>query len=173
MNITLAITNELTKELMSILDADATHIESTLGYLNNLRSSLIRRDESTLAQLLGDITGQQESRAAFEKRRLKFMCTAAEVLGCRTEQVNLSRLLDHLPRDVCAQITRRKAALGHLVVKLKTEYFATAMLLGECSRFNRALLDSIFGNRCKGVSTYNASGQTQRLQDSGYVAMQF
>ena len=64
-------------------------------------------------------------------------------------------------------------ALQKLVEKLKTEYTATAALLGECSRFNRMLLDSIVGSRCKGVATYNASGQMKRPNGSGFVAMQF
>ena len=98
----------------------------------------------------------------------------AAMIGCLPEQVNLSRIMEHLTPVLRQQVVCSDNRCSQsLSTKLKTEYTATAVLLSECSRFNRMLLDSIVGSRCKGVATYNASGQMKRPGGSGFVAMQF
>ena len=71
------------------------------------------------------------------------------------------------------QVAERQQILSKLVDKTQNGIYGDSMLLSECSRFNRMLLDSIVGSRCKGVATYNASGQMKRPNGSGFVAMQF
>jgi hypothetical protein len=173
MNITSSDTDKLTEELLAILDAETQNLEATLGYLSNLRVNVIRRDESALTCLLESITIEQEGREAAETRRQKFRQLAAEVLGCRVDQVTLTRFMERLSEEMRSKVAQRKAVLERLVTKLKTEYAATTMLLNECSRFNRILIDSIIGSRCKGTTMYNANGQTQRQGGSGFVTMQF
>lgn len=81
--------------------------------------------------------------------------------------------MEHVSEEMRPKVAQRKAVLEQLIGKLKTEYAATALLLSECSRFNRLLLDSIFGSRGKGAMMYNASGQTQQHNGGGFITMQF
>ena len=164
---------ELIEELLALLDADAVRLEITLSNLNNLRAGVIKRDEAALGQLLETIKTQQDDRDAVENKRTMLRHIAAAAFGCTPEQVNLSRIMEQLPPLSRQKVAQRQQTLARLVEKLKTEYTATAILLNECSRFNRMLLDSIFGNRCKGVTTYNASGQTRRQGGGGFITMQF
>lgn len=173
MNVVDITINSLIEELSAILDADAEHIETTLGNLNDLRAGLIRRSEPGLEQLLETVRQRQDQREAVEAKRQKFRHVAAKILGCRSDQVNLTRFMEHLPQKQQEDLMLRKTRLENLVSKLKTEYMATATLLSECSRFNRMLIESIIGNCCKGATTYNSSGQTQRHNGSGFVTMQF
>jgi hypothetical protein len=164
---------ELIEELLALLDTDAVRLEMTLSTLNKLRAGVIKRDEAGLEQLLETLKSQQDDRDAIENKRSKLRHIAAVAFGCADEEVNLSRIMEHVPPLSRQKVAQRQQTLARLVEKLKTEYTATAVLLNECSRFNRMLLDSIFGSRSKGVATYNASGQMKRPNGSGFVAMQF
>lgn len=164
---------ELIEELLSLLDADAVRLEITLRYLNDLRAGVIKRDEAAMAQLLETVKAEQNDRDALEDKRTALRRIAAAAFGCTADEVNLSRIMEYVMPPLRQQVAQRQQRLARLVEKLKTEYTATAMLLNECSRFNRMLLDSIIGSRCKGVATYNASGQMKRPNGSGFVAMQF
>jgi len=173
MNIASHGIEELIEELLALLDADAVRLEITLSHLNNLRAGVIKRDEAGMEQLLETVRTEQDERDAIEQKRNKLRQVAAAAFGCAAEEVNLSRIMEYLTPVLCQQVAQRQRTLMRLVEKLKIEYTATAMLLNECSRFNRMLLDSIVGSRCKGVATYNASGQMKRPNGSGFVAMQF
>jgi hypothetical protein len=164
---------ELIEELLALLDADVVRLETALSTLNNLRAGVIKRNEAALAQLLETIKAQQDDRDAIENKRSELQQIAAAAFGCTPEQVNLSRIMEQLPPLSRRKVAQRQQTLARLVGKLKTEYAATAVLLNECSRFNRMVLDSIVGSRCKGVATYNASGQLKRQNGSGFIAMQF
>jgi hypothetical protein len=78
-----------------------------------------------------------------------------------------------LSQEMRQEVAQRKTILERLVAKLRTEYMATAMMLSECSRFNRMLIDSIIGSRHSVTTTYNANGQTQRHDVSGFIVAQF
>jgi hypothetical protein len=172
MNITSSGIEELIEELLALLDADVVSLETTLSHLNNLRAGLIKRNEAAMEQLLETIKAGQDDLKVIENKRSKLRHIAAAVFGCTAEEVNLSRIMEHLTPVLRQQVAQRQQTLTRLVEKLKTEYTATAMLLKECSRFNRMLLDSIVGSRCNGVATYNASGQMKRPDGSGFIAMQ-
>jgi hypothetical protein len=174
MNITENVIVELVEELLVVLDADAASLETTLEHLNNLRAAVIRRNETSLEQLLETIKSQKDDRDALENKRNNLRHILAEKIGCLPEQVNLSRIMENLTPVMRQKLKQRQQTLMRLVEKLKTEYTATAILLSECSRFNRVLLDSIIGSRCNSnITTYNASGQMKRPNGSGFVAMQF
>jgi hypothetical protein len=164
---------ELIEELLALLDADAIRLESTLSHLNHLRAGVIKRDEAAMEQLLEAIKAEQDDRDAIENKRNKLRQIAAAAFGCTAEELNLSQIMKHLTPLLRQQVAQRQQTLARLVEKLKTEYTATAVLLNECSRFNRMMLDSIVGSRCRGVATYNASGQMKRPNGSGFVTMQF
>jgi hypothetical protein len=163
---------ELIEELLALLDADAVRLESALSHLNNLRAGVIKRNEAAMEQLLETIKAQQDDRDAIESKRHALRQIAAAVFGCTAEEVNLSLIMKHLTPALRQQVSQRQQTLAWLVEKLKTEYTATAVLLNECSRFNRMVLDSIVDGRCRGVATYNAIGQMKRPSGSGFIAMQ-
>jgi hypothetical protein len=164
---------ELIEEFLALLDADAVRLEATQGYLNTLRAGVIKRDEAAMIQLLETVSAEQDDRDAIENKRRSLRQIAAVAFGCTAEEVNLSRIMEYATPPLRQDVLRRQQTLTRLVEEFKTEYMATAILLNECSRFNRLLLDSIVGGRCRGVTTYNASGQMKRPNGSGFIAMQF
>ena len=48
-------------ELLAVLDTDIQHIQQSLSYLNELRSLVIKRDDTALGTLLGVIRAGSDS----------------------------------------------------------------------------------------------------------------
>ncbi|MHC4500298.1 MAG: flagellar export chaperone FlgN [Planctomycetota bacterium] len=160
-------------ELLVVLDKDIQHIQESLSRLNELRSLVIKRDDAALDGLLEKIRVESDGYAANELKRQSIRKELAIALGCNFEQMTLSRLEAALSEGKEAQVSRRKTRLRSLTKDLKKEQLSTALLLSECARFNRLLLNSIFDLGKTGTTTYNSSGATSRQSDTAFVNLQF
>jgi protoporphyrinogen oxidase len=164
---------ELAKQLAGVLDMDIENLKKTIDILDQLRAKIIKRDEHGLEELLNLVESQQDWRAANETRREQIRMKAARVLGCRTEQVNLSKLISTLYGRQSNELAQKQRTLSSLVSRLRAEFISTVSLVGECSRLNKLMLNAIMNGRNRQNSTYNASGVTQNQDRSGLVNMQF
>jgi len=160
-------------ELLVILDKDIEHIQESLLRLNELRSLVVKRNEADLCRLLESIQGGLDSYRSHELKRESVRKDLAYALGCKLEQVTLSKLEAVLPEEQKAQVIAKRAELGTLTEELKKEYLSTAMLLSDCARFNRQLLKSVFDLGKMGVVYYNSKGSTKRGMTKAFVNLQF
>lgn len=159
-------------ELLAILDTDIEHVQDSLTRLNELRSSVIKRDEVALCRLLENIRAETDSYAANESKRQAVRKDLAKALGCKIEQVTLSELEHRSPEERQAQLTERKVKLRTLIKQLKKEHLSTAMLLAESARFNRMLLRAIFDLGKVSPVTYSPDGQAKQQTDMALVNLQ-
>jgi len=159
-------------ELLGVLDKDIEHVEQSLTHLNDLRSFVIKRDSVALGQLLEKIRAQVDNYVANELKRLSLRKELADAFGCEPEQLNLSRLEANAVEQDKAQISRRKTKLARLTNKLREEHIATAMLLAECGRLNRLLINTIFNTAVNSALTYDSKGSTARQTDKAFVNLQ-
>jgi hypothetical protein len=159
-------------ELLKGLDADAQHLQDSLSLLHELRALVIKRDEVALRRLLktiqirpkGIATGASQCESARER--------LAKLLGWEVGETTLSRIETVVSGKLRLDIAQRKARLMSLTESLRTEYSRTAMLLSECARFNRLLLDNILqSGRATGV-TYTPDGTTKQQSQTAFVNMQ-
>jgi hypothetical protein len=160
-------------ELLAVLDKDILHIQDSLSQLNELRSLVIKRDDTALAKLLRSIRAEADSYAANESKRRSVRRELAGVFSCSLEEMTLSRLETILPEQKKVQVSDKKASLRALIRQLKREHSSTAMLLSECARFNSLLLRTIFGVGKTGTVTYNPDGAARRQIDTTLVNLQF
>ena len=135
----------LVEELSEILAEEICQIELTLVRLDELRGAVIKRDESGLRALLESIQNEGSSYRLVELRREVVRRRAAEVLGCGADEVNISRICQHVGERERELLTDRQEKLAGLVNRLRVEHSCTRILLNECSRFNKMLLRGIFG----------------------------
>jgi len=161
-------------ELLKYTEADAQRLQNSLSLLDELRKLVIKRDEAGLHKLLkaiqvlptkggADIQSQREA----ARRRL------AEMLGWEIRETTLSRLETVVSEARRHAIAERKAQLMSLTMSLRTEYSRTAILLSECARFNRLLLDNILkSGRITGV-TYTSDGSKKQQSQTAFVDMHF
>ena len=167
----ISIENKI-DELLAVLDTDIQHIQESLSYLNELRSSVIKRDDSALGKLLELIRGKSESYRSHEVRRQSVRKELADALGCGFEQVTLSRLEADLPEEKREQVARKKVELKSLIQQLQKEHLSTALLLSECARINRSLLKEIFDMGNSKTVYYGSNGAAKRQSDTAFVNLQ-
>lgn len=160
-------------DLLVVLDRDIQHIQESLSRLNELRSLIVKHDNTALGKLLESIQTESDSYKSNELKRQAIRRELATVFGCSLEQMTLSMLEAELGGEKKAQVAEKKAMLKVLTEQLKKEHLSTSLLLSDCARFNNVLLRSIF-KLCKtGTITYDASGFSKRQTDSGFVNLRF
>ena len=160
-------------QLLVVLDRDIHRMEETLSRLNELRSLVVKQDDTSLRQLLENIQAESNSYKDNELKRQTLREELAIMIGCGLEQMTLSRLEAELFGWRKTEVAERKAKLQTLVRKLKKEHFSTAILLSDCARFNSVLLKSIFELGGTGVMTYSPRGFAERQTNTAFVNLRF
>jgi hypothetical protein len=160
-------------ELLAVLDRDIQHIQESLSWLNELRSLVVKHDNTTLGKLLESIQAESESYKCNELKRQSIRRELATAFGCSLEQMTLSALEAELGGEKRVQVADRRAVLKALTGQLKKEHLSTSLLLSDCARFNSVLLKSIFDICKTGTITYDSNGSTKRQTDGGFVNLRF
>ena len=154
--LTVEFTN-LVDQLLGILDQDIDRLSMTLSMLDDLRGMLIKRDDAGLGKLLEDARLQSAQFTSVERSRQQIRAKLASLVGCTPAEMTLTALSEILTGQMRDDVLNRRQQLGDLVEKMQGEHMSTSMLIGECSRFNRLMLQSLFGGKSEGT-TYNRAG---------------
>jgi len=160
-------------ELIAVLDRDIQQMQESLSRLNELRSLVIKHDDAVLGKLLERIQSRSDSYKCNELKRQSIRKELAIILGCRVEQITLSRLEAELTGEKKAQVAERKTKLRLLADELKKEHLSTSLLLSDCARFNSVLLKGIFELGKAGTITYDSNGFAKRRTYRRLVNLQF
>lgn len=160
-------------ELLTVLDEDIRHVRQSVSRLDELRSLVVKRDQEALGELLESIRKESQEYSTNESKRESMRKDLAAVLECEVGDMTLSRLESALDDAKGAEVARRKTELRSLTEELKTEYMRTAMLLSDCTRFNRSLLRGILELGNTGAATYGSDGATRIQNDSVFVSLEF
>jgi hypothetical protein len=144
-------------EVHAFLDTQTAYVQQTLERLDVLRAAVIRRDENALEELSGQVQHESLRKAQYDRSMHQLRQTLSVLLDCPAEAVCLSRFCEHLPAEARQATAIRQDTLRGLVRRLNNELCATDGLLRECARFNRVLLNSLFGNNQQ-ADTYDARG---------------
>ena len=164
---------EKVDELLVCLEIDLRHMRESLSDLDELRSLVIKRDDTSLEKLLENIQAKSSRYANHESHRQSMRKELADILCFDFEKMTLSALKAHLPEAKREQVTRMQRQLRELTGELKKEHLRTTLLLSECARFNSLVLRSIFDLGQTGAVYYNSSGATKRQMDTAFVNLQF
>jgi hypothetical protein len=159
--------------LLIVLDEEAQRMRANLERLNELRALVVKRDETSLKKLLNVIQSESGRFRDNELKREQLRAELASIFGCDLRQMTLSRLADELSGEKRDKVIETRTALQALGRKLKNEYLSTMMLLSECARFNRTLLNNILNLGQTGNVTYNSNGSTDRRGRTAFVNLQF
>ncbi len=159
--------------LLDVLDEDIRHVETTLVKLDTLRGLLIKRDDGALERLLEDIHKRGEEYAATERRRQDLRRDLATDLGWKEGDVTMTNLLTQVAGHLRSALAERQTRLKVLIARLKREHALTALLISDCGRFNRSLLQVFLGPFGKAGATYSPTGAAQRPAGMALLNMQF
>ena len=145
--------------MLECLDIDIEYLQMNLLRLNDLRAFVIKRDDKALTQLLENIQKESEKYKHNETKRQILRKEIADLLEYKIEQITLSMLANQLSQTRQELINTKRTQLKTLVTQFRKEYAGTAILLSECSRFNKLLIKSVFEMGKTGSVYYNANGK--------------
>jgi len=166
-------TEEKIDELLSVLDRDVEHLETSLSQLDRMRELVVRRDDAGLGALLEMVRGQAENFAQNESRRQLLRAELAQILNEPAEQITLTRLECMLAGHKRTQLAEKKQRLRSLTARVKKEHFSTRLLLADCARFNRMLLKKIFDICSESTVTYSSGGSVNKEDAATFVNVKF
>lgn len=159
----------LVRRLIESLDSDIVQIRRSLDLLESLRALVIRRDETGLSALLGEVRQQNRFTGQSETRRQALRERLGTQLGYAPGTLTLGRLLQHLSGPLRDEVSEKRADLQHLLEQLQRQWNLTQALLKDCARLNRRLLNTIFAQT--GSGTYGPGGMKQTLTQTTMVNM--
>jgi hypothetical protein len=160
-------------ELLIVLKQESDAMALVETWLEQLRERVMERDEAALERLLKEIQAKQGLRPEPEQRRQQIRLELASALGVPFEQMTLTRLKGLLTGELQNQVSRMRDQLQSQTETLRVQHQGTVMLLADCARFNRLLLNSIFEKSHQTMTTYTPRGNAQHKRSSDLVNMQF
>jgi len=169
----LSTVQEKVAALLDVLDEDIRHIEVALSRLDTLRTLLIKRDDASLEKLLDEIRKETETYATNEQQRQMLRKAIATHLGRNGTDLTLSEIQTLVEGSSRKALQDRQVRLKSLTAQLRREYTVTAVLLSDCARFNRSLMQAFFGPGSQGGITYSPSGTTRQQSHTTLMSMQF
>ncbi len=159
--------------LLTVLHDDIEHLQTALRHLDQLRSLLVKRDDTGLQKLLTDLSSEAEVHSAREQERQNLRREIACELRCDWKQVTLSRLAQSVSEPRRAEILDCQKQLQSLTAQLKREHLQTNLLIADCARFNRALIHAFLGQGDRGNACYGATGAVARPANAALMNLHF
>lgn len=163
--------SELLEDLAVFLDGRTDQMQRTMEQLNVLRAAVIRRDERTMAEMLEQTRQESQLRDELDAAQVVLGRRLAAAFGL-TEPVNLTRLCAALDAQQAERFRHKQQTLLALAKRVRIEHSATEMLLRECARCNRQLLEAIVGHSAQN-NTYDPQGQARRSMDGSLVNVRY
>ena len=158
----------LVEELIRLLDEQIELLDVRCSQLAALSDATTRRDDEALEALLADIESAQQHQTGADTKLQALRNALANAAGWPVEQMRLALLIEHLPDQQSTAVDYRRQQIILLTDRLKRQHMETALILSECARVNRLLLEALFPET-RSVTTYGAKGENSWGQDRGLV----
>ena len=155
-------------ELLTILDEDIQLLDLRRSQLEALSVAIVERDDARLEALLNEIQQMLELQAGVDLRLDRIRGALAGDLSLPVQRVKLQALAGLLQGRDRAEIESRRRRIVELSERLRQQHLQTSVLLSECARVNRLLLEALFP-QSKGVDTYGHDGPQRWWPDTGVV----
>jgi hypothetical protein len=159
--------------LLIVLQRQIQTIKLNLSRLNELRAFVVKRDELSLRKLLSTIQSESPNQADDELKRETLRKELAIIFGCQTRQMTLTMLEEELDGPKKERVAQIKNDLRDSAIELRKEHAGTIMLLSECARFNKTLLNGVLQMGRSSEITYSQNGSALRHGNSGFMNLQF
>ena len=161
-------------ELLDLLDEEIVLLDLRRRQLEALSGAIVLRDNDRLEGLLEEIEQTLEVQASVDGKLKALRGALAEKLTApggapfRAGEVRVSAVAERLEGEQRQALEKRQRQIVHLAGELRTQHLRTAILLTECGRINRMLLEAIFPHS-QSVTTYSEGGSSSWRPDTGLV----
>ncbi|MCE5326327.1 MAG: hypothetical protein LLG01_07905 [Planctomycetaceae bacterium] len=159
---------EQAEALIDSLQREVVLLEQKEQQMEGLRQAVVASDDAALESLMAAIarTDVEQSRLDMDLARRRAAVT--EALAPGQPVMRLGQLAQALEGPQGRVVDELRGEVLQRVRRLRRRHLETAILLAECSRINRLLLDTLLG-RGSSVETYDASGQRRGQMDGGLL----
>ena len=158
----------LARELPALLDEQIALLTLKRSQMEALSKLLVRRDDAPMQRLLEQMERSQALQADTDLRLSALRSALADELGAAPESVRLGSILGCLPEGLAESIDFRRRRVAELADQTRQQHLRTSLLLMECSRINRILMEALLG-QSRSCRTYNPSGVAAWQSDAGLV----
>ena len=161
----------LVNELLQVLDTEIELLDLRCGQFSRLTQASIERDDQVLHDLLEEIEATQQDQQETDMRLQALRQTLATALGLTEKKLRLAWLIRQMPPEQASAIQHRRRQIIVLTDRIKRQHMETALVVSECARVNRLLLENLFP-QAQTVTTYGARGESSRSQGSGLLDLE-
>lgn len=158
---------QFSDELHHILQEEIRLLHERIAQFDELYDAILHRNNDRMETLLEEMTATQQAQAKVDTSLDALRNLFARSLGCSPAEIRLSELADHV-HDPQAVLHKREQIIL-LSESLKKKHLRTAVLLTECARINRSLLDGLLPAEEQGLSTYGHGGANPWRSNSGLL----
>lgn len=153
--------------LLAALEEQIELLEDRLVHLEDLTAAMVKVDNDRMEGLLGQMDQFTLDQQACHGRLSAARREAAEALGL-PGPARLSQMVSALGGREQLALEAARRRLVELMALLKRKHMETSLLLVECMRVNRLLLDQLLP-RATGVTVYGSDGPRTWRNNSGLV----
>jgi len=148
---------EMVQRLTASLDLQIELLGNRADELDALSECICANDNDRMEQLLAkmDQSRQQQDQANRDFKDVRD--ELAGHLGWQVGKTRLERLLEVIGEPARRGLAQRRQQVAQLAETLRRKHRRTTVLLAECARINRLLVDCLLGDDQR-VTVYGATG---------------
>ena len=151
------------------MDEEIELLELKGKHLEALSEAILGRDDESLSVLLGQMEQAQQLQTATDERLSAIRLEIANVQAWPVEMVTATRLASQLSGQARSMIEDSRRRIVELAEQVRKQHLETALLLAECARINRMLLEGLFGQQSQPLKTYSRDGNSTWRPETGVV----
>jgi hypothetical protein len=159
----------LPEQLLEALDRELELLAAKRAEMEQLLAALVNRDNATLEKLLPRMEQTQQEQSGADREVERISSDLAAEVGCPVKRPRLSQLAPYLPSDLARVLEDRRQALTGQLGLLRRKHMEMSMLLHECQKINRLLLETLLRGSF-GPRTYSAKGNLRHRDGGGVMS---
>ena len=149
---------ELVEPLLAALGEEVAALNLRRAQLGLLREAILRREDEAVGRLLEQLEQSQLFSTQLETRLSALRQAVAISVGLDRSKATLGQLIQRLDGPQAQALDQRRREIISLIKALQRQHLELAMLLRECARINRLMLQQLLGGG-KEVTTYGSLGR--------------
>ncbi|GEM_PF-807988 len=148
---------QMLQRLTESLDCQIDLLSRREAELDALSESIIANDNDRMERVLEEMTRSRQHQALADAQFQAARDELAEHLGWPAGKTRLERLLGMVGQSDRRILAQRRRQVTDLAERIRRKHRQTAVLLAECARINRLLIECIVGSD-KRVTVYGQRG---------------
>lgn len=159
---------EMVEDLLALLGQEIRLLQKRHEQFCELYEVILKRNNERMETLLEEMTRLQQDQADLDGRLQAVRGVLARAIGAPEDAMRLGDLAHHLDPSRAQTLQSLRNQIIQLAEKLERKHLDTAVLLSECARVNRMLLEGLLPAP-ETVQTYGQKGNSPWSAGAGLV----